>query len=276
MSVPTGTSARPTTTKASVAQKYFSPPQGFGAPTRVKDLDEDGGTESTPGNPYGTRPSSPTSAAIDVFAKFDPFGRRGSKVDNVNAGGSDSAAASSVVSGAVADDAGGGMWTTPAKKTTENTPTGFGAFNSPAGPAPDKGFNTAAHQAVAPSIALSSTWATTAPSVTSTAFQENVASGRYGRPSCITPRKEGGGASGGWFKSVSTCFSFTPLLNPAHICALCSTHPHKLTRNRLNHRRGTPRTTDSRRMPQPIWRSMHLLRRDQITVTDGSLRTRCR
>lgn len=254
----------------------------------MKDLDEDGGTESTPGNPCGTRPSSPTSAAIDVFAKFDPFSRRGSKVDNVNSGGSDSAAASFVVSGAVFDDAGRDMWTTPAKKTTGNTPTGFGAFNSPASPTPsngnawtsvpskNKGAKTAAHQAVAPSIALSSTWATTAPSVTSTAFQENVASGRYGRPGRITPRKEGGGASGGWFKSVSTCFSFTPLLNPARICALYSTHPHKLTCNRLNHQRGTPRTTDSRRMPQPIWRSMHLLLRDQITVTDGSLRTRCR
>ncbi|KFY27391.1 hypothetical protein V491_00923, partial [Pseudogymnoascus sp. VKM F-3775] len=215
MSVPTGTSARPTTTKASIAQKYFPPPGGYAAPTREKGLDEDGGTESTPSTPYGTRPSSPTSAAIDAFAKFDPFSRRGSKVENVNASGSASAAPSSVVSETVTDTAGGDMWTTPAKKAIENTPTGFDVVNSAASPEPDndiawtsvpsknKGVKSAAQQTVAPSVALSSTWATTAASVTApTVFEENVASGRYGRPGRITPRREGGGASGGWFKST--------------------------------------------------------------------------
>lgn len=239
MSVPTGTSARPTTTKASIAQKYFPPPGGYAAPTREKGLDEDGGTESTPSTPYGTRPSSPTSAAIDAFAKFDPFSRRGSKVENVNASGSASAAQSSVVSETVTDTAGGDMWTTPAKKATENTPTGFHVVNSAASPEPDNDIawtsvpsknKSAAQQTVAPSVALSSTWATTAASVTApTVFEENVASGRYGRPGRITPRREGGGASGGWFKSVSTRLYFTLLLSPIPISTSYSAHPHKLT-----------------------------------------------
>ncbi|KFY33671.1 hypothetical protein V494_07424 [Pseudogymnoascus sp. VKM F-4513 (FW-928)] len=211
MSVPTGTSLRPTTTKASVTQT-FPVPKGFMAPTRKTYIGEDPESESTVSNPYGSRPSSPVS---DIFAKLDPFSHRGAKASKVNAGGSDAVSTSVSGSDKVANAPAGGMWTTPVKKAAESPMAYDVPGSSTTAPAPREDTWTAvatkknkaatkfigwdnqgvAHeQTVSPSDA-----STTAPSV----FGDNVASGRYGRPGRTTPRRESGGNSGGaWFKST--------------------------------------------------------------------------
>lgn len=234
MSVPTGTSVRPTTTKASVVGTVLpSAAGGFIVPTRRESLGGVLQIESAASNPYGSRPSSSVSAATDVFAQFNPFGHGDGKAGKANAGGSVVVAASLTDSGTVTDAAGNDMRTTPMKKTAE-TPTGYDAPGSSTTiPAPcnadgwtavstknkKAGATFTAYdnqgtphlQTVAPSTAASSTWGTTAASVTAaTAYKENVASGGYGKPGNTTLR----GGTGGWFKQpVSTCFPF-PLLSP--------------------------------------------------------------
>lgn len=267
------------------------------APTRMAYRGEDVGTESTPSNPYGSRPSSPVSAAIDIFAQFDPFSRRGVKASKAAVGSFDAAAASSAQSEVVTDVSAGDMWTTPMKKNSTETPTGYDAPDSsittPAAgnadawttvPTKNKKAGTTftgydnqgvAHVqiAVAPSTA-SSTWATTAASVTaSTAFEENVASGRYGRPGRTTPLRETSGGGGAWFKSVSTCFLFPPSLSPPHLPLIVnlSTQTNAHRPNRL---RETLPTTASRLTPLLISRRM--LRRRHLTIMAMTAQMICR
>ncbi|KFY95412.1 hypothetical protein V500_02804 [Pseudogymnoascus sp. VKM F-4518 (FW-2643)] len=219
MSVPTGTSVRPTTTKASVVETALpSAAGGFMVPTRRKSLREVLRIESAASNPYGSRPSSPVSAATDVFAQFNPFGN-GGKAVKANAGGSVVVATASADSETVTEAAAGDTWTTPTKKATEaamgydapgsstTTPAPRNADGWTAVPAKNKkagatftGYDnqgTPHLQTVAPSTAASSTRGTTTSSVTAaTAYKENVASGGYGKPGHTTPR----GGTREWFK----------------------------------------------------------------------------
>ncbi|KFY25968.1 hypothetical protein V493_04334 [Pseudogymnoascus sp. VKM F-4281 (FW-2241)] len=220
MGIPTNVSAGRTIERPSVVGSgHPSAPPGFMAPTRMTYLGEPARTESTPSNPYASRPSSTVSDATNIFAQFDPFAHRGAKTGQTNnAGGFKAIAASSADSEAVGgDDSSGNMWMTPKKKATETT--GYDAFDSPTTtPAPGnhdvwttvpnnnkKAFTGYDNQgkahletAISPSTA-SGTWATTAASVTaSTVFNDAVASGKYGKPRRNMPR---GNTTGDWFKA---------------------------------------------------------------------------
>ncbi|ELR08565.1 hypothetical protein GMDG_03260 [Pseudogymnoascus destructans 20631-21] len=113
----TNVSARRTTTRPSVVEIDLpSAPEGFMAPTRMTYRGDDVPSESTTSNHYG-RPSTPVSAATNIFALFDPFARRGSKAGKHNAGGSGDAVSTSTDSDSVADGPPGDMRTTPTQKT---------------------------------------------------------------------------------------------------------------------------------------------------------------
>ena len=235
MSVPTGTSVRPTTAKASVVETGISSAAGGFVPPTRREHGEVVGTESTPSNPYGS-PSSPVSNATDVFAQFNPFGHGGGKAGKVNAGGTVVVATASADSETVTEAAAGDTWTTPTKKANEaamgydargsstTTPAPRNADGWTAVPTKNKkagttftGYDnkgTPHLQTVAPSTAASSTWGTTAASVAAaTAYKENVASGGYGKPGHTTPR----GGTREWFKPVSTCFPFSSTISPPHV-----------------------------------------------------------
>ncbi|OBT61405.1 hypothetical protein VE03_09509 [Pseudogymnoascus sp. 23342-1-I1] len=216
MSVPAGTSVRPTTTRASVVEtRHPSAPPGFAAPTRILRRGED------------------VSALGDVFSQLDPFGHRSIKEGTATTDDANAVAASSSVDyGAVVTDAtAGDMWITPKNKKTAKAAMAHDAW----GPTPESFMPTStrnantrsamdttstvntgtrsamnagitftgydnqgnAHpQTVAPSAASSTR---TAASVTaSTAFEDGVASRKYGRPGRTTPR---GNSSREWFKA---------------------------------------------------------------------------
>lgn len=214
MSVPAGTSVRPTTTRAFVAEARLpSAPSGFMAPTRMLRHGE------VPG---------------DAFSQLDPFGR-GGKADNANAAISEPFSASSAASevatdAAAADD----KWmVVPQKKRTTkvamardasysftNPFTAHDAYIStmstdydapdspPTTPAPRNTGTRAStnRQTMAPSVASSTRAAA------STALEEGIASGKYGRPGHTTPR---GNSSREWYKPVSTCLPFPSLPSPS-------------------------------------------------------------
>jgi hypothetical protein len=220
------------------------------APTRMTYHGNDVPTESTPSNPYGSRSNSPVSAATDIFAQFDPFARRGGKAGKSNAGGS-AAVSSSADSDSLVDAPPGDMRTTPAQKM----PTDYDAPNQSTTPEPlsentwmavptknrkagttftgyDNTGTAHLQTVVAPSTASSTRAATAASVATSTAFEENVKTGQYGRPGRSTPR---GNTGSPWFKPVSTypftitlpCFFslVTKLHSPLPISAIHNTQP---------------------------------------------------
>ncbi|KFX99801.1 hypothetical protein V490_01650 [Pseudogymnoascus sp. VKM F-3557] len=219
MGVATNTSAKPTITHASAVGP--SRPAGFMMPTRTAYGVGHIGTESTPSNPYASRPSSTVSAATDAFAKFDPFGGRGARAGKANATSSEAVTSSSASSETATDTPRGDMRTTPANTAEAEAPMSYDASVSSgitSTPREDNGWTTVppgnrrggttftgydnqgtAHvQTVAPST-TSASWATTAASrAASSVFDENVASGKYGKPRSTTPRRDTGGA---WFKS---------------------------------------------------------------------------
>ncbi|KFX98544.1 hypothetical protein O988_04291 [Pseudogymnoascus sp. VKM F-3808] len=220
MGVATNTSAKPTITHASAVGP--SRPAGFMMPTRTAYGVGHIGTESTPSNPYASRPSSTVSATTDLFAKFDPFGGRGARAGRANAARSEAVTDSSASSETATDTPRGDMRTTPANTSKAEAPMSYDApvlsavTSTP--PRKDNAWTTVppgnrrggttftgydnhgiAHvQTVAPST-TSASWATTAASkAASSVFEENVASGKYGKPRSTTPRRDTGGA---WFKS---------------------------------------------------------------------------
>ncbi|KFY62598.1 hypothetical protein V496_04508 [Pseudogymnoascus sp. VKM F-4515 (FW-2607)] len=199
MSVPAGTSVRPTTTRASVAEARLpSAPSGFMAPTRMLRHGE------VPG---------------DAFSQLDPFGRRGGNADNANAAILEPVFASSAASEVATDAAADDKWmVVPQKKKTAKAAVARDASDSFTNPftahnayistmctdydAPDSPPTTPAprntgtrastnRQTIAPSVAPST------QAAASTAFEEGIASGKYGRPGHTTPR---GNSSREWYK----------------------------------------------------------------------------
>lgn len=227
------------------------------------------GTESTPSNPYASRPSSTVSGAIDAFAKFDPFGGRGARASRANAAGSEAVTSSSASSETATGTPRGDMRTTPSNTAEAEAPMSYDApvlsavTSTP--PREDNGWTTVppgnrrggttftgydnqgtAHvQTVAPST-TSASWATAAASgAASSVFEENVASGRYGRPKRTTPRRD---TSGAWFKSVSTSLLFSH-----------SPPPHHPSQNALDNKLTSHRTTPLKvKRETTVWRTMSL------------------
>lgn len=196
----------------------------------------------------------------DAFSQLDPFGHRGGKAGNANAANFDPLSASSATSEVATDAAADDKWmVVPQKKKSGKAAMARDASNSFTNPFTAHNANTSTMSTGYDALDLPTTPAPrntgtrAAASVTaSTAFEEGIASGKYGRPGHTTPR---GDSSREWYKPVSTCLPFPSLLS----LSPCTPHLHVLTPHRLSHERMIHSIMGLRRTLRPILRLTPLL-----------------